>query len=109
MFPPATRQAANMSNTLLVTSSVFGDKSKSREVALDLLHALRSSEPGMTVTVRDTNAIAHLSGAMLGAVMTAPEQRNGEQIGAVGQADTLIAEVEAADVIVIAAPMYNFT
>ena len=98
-----------MSNILLVTSSLFGDKSKSREVALDFLNAWRGAHSDTHVTVRDTNAIPHLSGETLGALMASPEKRSAEQQAMVASADALIGEVEAADTIVIAAPMYNFS
>ena len=94
-----------MSNVLLVTSSIFGDNSKSRQVALDIVQGLRNADAGARVTVRDTNGIPHFSGEMLSALMTPAK----EQTEAVALADQLIAEIEAADTIVIAAPMYNFT
>ena len=98
-----------MSNLLLVTSSLFGESSKSRQVALDLVQRLESSDPTIRVHSRDTTAIPHLSGATLSALMTPAGQRSEEQKQAVAFADALIDEVEAADTIVIAAPMYNFT
>src|ERR1700688_2479152 len=102
-------RASVMSNILLVTSSLFGDKSKSRTVALDFLNAWRGVRPGTRVTVRDANTVLHLSGETLGALMTPPENRNREQSAMATSADALIEEVEAADTVVIAAPMYNFT
>lgn len=98
-----------MSNVLLVTSSLFGENSKSRSVASDFVQAWRDSHPGTRVTIRDTNAIAHLDAATLMAVSTPAEQRTKDQADAASAADALIAEVEAADAIVIAAPMYNFS
>jgi FMN-dependent NADH-azoreductase len=98
-----------MSNVLFVTSSLNGEKSKSREVALDFLNAWLGARPGAGVTLRDTNAIPHLSGETLQALMSPAEVRTGAQHQAVAFADELIAEVEAADTIIIAAPMYNFT
>jgi FMN-dependent NADH-azoreductase len=98
-----------MSNLLFVTSSLFGENSKSREVALDLLQSLKNAEPGLNVDFRDVNAVPHLSAFTLGALMTPAEQRSTEQNKVVGFADLLIGEVEAADVLVIAAPMYNFS
>ena len=43
-----------MGNLLLVTSSLFGENSKSREVALDLVQRLQSSDPTLHVRTRDT-------------------------------------------------------
>jgi len=46
---------------------------------------------------------------MLGAFFTPAEQRSAEQKALVNISETLIAEVNAADTIVIGAPMYNFS
>jgi FMN-dependent NADH-azoreductase len=51
----------------------------------------------------------HLTLDTLGALMTPVDARTQAQQAAVDFADELIAEVEAADAIVIAAPMYNFS
>jgi FMN-dependent NADH-azoreductase len=59
--------------------------------------------------MRDTNSVPHFSYELISALAIPAEQRNPDQAKAVAIADTLIAEVEAADTIVIAAPMYNFT
>ena len=98
-----------MSNILLVTSSIFGENSKSRAVARDILERLETADPATRVTVRETHAIPHFSGELLGALMTPAEKRDTAQQRMVASADAMIAEVEAADTIIIAAPMYNFT
>ena len=98
-----------MSNVLFVASSLNGEKSTSRGVALDFLNAWRSEHSGARVTVRDTNAIPHLSGETMQALMSPAEARDDAQHQRLALADHLIAELEAADTIVIAAPMYNFT
>ncbi|HEX3483454.1 MAG TPA: NAD(P)H-dependent oxidoreductase [Micropepsaceae bacterium] len=97
-----------MSNVLFITSSLFGENSKSRALALDIIQAWRETHTGTRVTVRDTAAIPHLSGDTLAALMTPAAQRSPEQNEAAAFADALIGEIEAADTIVIAAPMYNF-
>src|SRR5215467_15347344 len=98
-----------MSNILLVTSSIFGQNSKSRAVAHDLLERLEAADTAARVTIRETNAIPHFSGELLGALMTPADKRDAAQQRMVAIADTMIAEVKTADTIVIAAPMYNFT
>src|SRR4051812_38775325 len=98
-----------MSNILLVTSSIFGENSKSRAVAHHVLERLEAADPASRVTVRETNAIPHFGGELLGALMAPAEKRNTAQERMVAFADAMIAEAEAADTIVIAAPMYNFT
>jgi FMN-dependent NADH-azoreductase len=60
--------------------------------------------------VRDVGAqpLPELDGAALGALFTPAENRNAEQAARVAKDDAIIAEAQAADAIVIGAPMYNF-
>jgi FMN-dependent NADH-azoreductase len=100
-----------MANLLFVASSLFGDGSQSRLIASEFIDRWRRSRPGTTVVERDltADAMPHLSLAALAASMTPADSRSTAEQEAVALADTLIEEVEAADVIVIAAPMYNFS
>src|SRR5580658_75048 len=100
-----------MSKLLLVTSSLFANQSKSGEIAREFVEAWRRAHPGTTVVERALTAatMPHLSLDALGALMTPPEQRSVEQTASVGFGDGLIEELEAADTIVLAVPMYNFS
>ena len=100
-----------MRTLLLVTSSVFGDNSKSGQLAREFVDAWRQERPGTRVVERDLGGepLPHLTGATLSAIMTPAEQRTPEQAAVAQRADELIEEVEAADVIVMAVPMYNFS
>jgi FMN-dependent NADH-azoreductase len=100
-----------MSKVLLVTSSLFGDQSKSAQLAGDFVEAWRRTHPGTAVVERalTPESIPHLSLGALGALMTPAEQRTAEQRASVDFADGLIEELEAADTIVLAVPMYNFS
>ena len=100
-----------MSKVLLVTSSLFGDQSKSAQLAGELVETLRRTHTGAVVVERalTPDAIPHLSLAALGALMTPAEQRSAEQQASVDFADRLIEELEAAETIVLAVPMYNFS
>jgi FMN-dependent NADH-azoreductase len=97
-----------MTSLLFVTSSLSGAASKSSELAEEFIAA---SYPGAPRVHRDLQAEAmpHLSPQTLGALMRPEAERDDDQKALVAFADTLIAEVEKADVIVIAAPMYNFS
>ncbi|MEX5744625.1 FMN-dependent NADH-azoreductase [Massilia sp. X63] len=97
-------------NILQITSSVRGKDSESTRVANLIVDKLLSSNPEATVLRRDFGAQPHplLDGAAVGALFTPAEQRNAEQAARVALDDALIAEAQAADVIVIGAPMYNF-
>jgi FMN-dependent NADH-azoreductase len=104
-------QEGVMSKLLLVTSSLFGDQSKSAQLAREFVAAWRGAHPGTTVVERalTPESIPHLSLDALGALMTPAEQRSGAQHSTVAFADRLIEELEAADTIVLAVPMYNFS
>ena len=97
-------------NILQITSSVRGNDSESTRVANLIVNKLVSSNPDATVVRRDFGAQPHplLDGAAVGAIFTPAEQRSSSQAARVALDDALIAEAQAADVIVIGAPMYNF-
>jgi FMN-dependent NADH-azoreductase len=96
---------------LQINSSVRGAASESTRVAGNIVARLSAANPAAQVTVRDLGANPHpvLDGAALGALFTPADQRSAEQAARVAQDDALIAEAQAADVIVIGAPMYNFS
>lgn len=100
-----------MTHVLLVRSSLFGDQSKSAQIAGEFLAAWRKVHPSAVVTERalTPTSMPHLSSDVLGALMTPPEQRTAEHAGSIAFADRLIEELEAADTIVLAVPMYNFS
>jgi FMN-dependent NADH-azoreductase len=97
-------------NILQINSSLRAANSESNRVAGNIVAKLRAANPDATVTVRDLGANPHpvLDEAALGALFTPADQRTPEQAARVAQDDALIAEVQAADVVVIGAPMYNF-
>jgi FMN-dependent NADH-azoreductase len=99
-----------MNSLLLVTSSLFGDASQSRQMAHEYVDSWLHNNPGARVIQRDLtpDTMPHLTQATLGSVMTPADKRTPEQVQLAAFADSLIEEVEAADTIVLAAPMYNF-
>lgn len=82
----------------------------STRLANELTAGLRAAHPGATVTVRDfaVSPLPVLDEAALGALFTPAEARTPEQAARVALNDALIAELFAADVVVIGAPMINF-
>jgi FMN-dependent NADH-azoreductase len=100
-----------MSKLLFVTSSILGDDSKSRSLGSEFVAAWRRAHPGTVVVERQllAESLPHYTGATHSAAVTPVEQRTPEQAAAAALADELIAELEAADVIVLAVPMYNFS
>jgi FMN-dependent NADH-azoreductase len=100
-----------MTTILHVSSSIRSAGSISRELSNELVSKMKAAHAGTNVIERDLTAhpVPHLSEQMMGAFFTPAEQRSPEQALTVKLSDTLVDEVLAADVIVIAAPMYNFS
>lgn len=100
-----------MTKLLQLNSSILADKSVSTTLADRFVAQYREQEPQTEVTVRDLAAdpIPHFDGALIQALGTPADERSADQQARVALADRLIAEVQDADVLVIAAPMYNFT
>ena len=62
-----------------------------------------------TVTTRDlSKGIPQIDGSWIGAIFTPAEARGSEQKGIAAYSDVLLEEVKAADLLVIALPVYNF-
>lgn len=97
-------------NILELHSSARVDGSHSSQLARALVAGLQAANPGAHLTVRDLAAQPHpaLDEPALQALFTPAEQRSPEQSARVALDDALIAEVQAADVLVLGAPMYNF-
>src|SRR5882724_8352984 len=104
---PFTQGFPAMANLLFVSSSLFGDASQSRTVAQEFVDRWVNAHPGTKVVRRALSAetIPHLTLATFTAAATPADKRNAAEAGHAALADTLIEEVEAADVVVIAAPM----
>lgn len=100
-----------MTSVLHIQSSVRNEGSISRQLTGEFLDQWKATHPGAPVVQRDLaeNPIPHLNEQTLGAFFTPAEQRTPEQQEIVRLSDSLVAEVFAADVIVIGAPMYNFS
>ena len=96
---------------LHIDSSILGDNSVSRQLSGEVVKAWQAAEPGVEVTYRDlaSEGITHFSGITLGALGTAAELRDAVQKHEADLSASTLAEFLAADAVVIAAPMYNFT
>jgi FMN-dependent NADH-azoreductase len=97
--------------TLLhIDSSILGDNSASRQVSAAIVARLRTLDPDPTVICRDLAAtpLSHLGGGQVAARFGAPieDEANKAEIANDG---AVLDEFLAADTVVIAAPMYNFT
>lgn len=97
-------------NILQINSSARGRDSHSTRLANRIVEALRAGEPAASLTIRDLGQFPHpaLDEAAVGALFTPAEQRSPEQAARIAQDDLLIAELQAADILVLGVPMYNF-
>ncbi|AMO37492.1 FMN-dependent NADH-azoreductase [Thauera humireducens] len=98
-------------NILQINGSARSEGANSTRVANDIVARLKVANPQAKLVLRDLarNPAPVVDEAALGALFTPAEQRTPEQAARVAQSDALIAEVQAADVIVIGVPMYNFS
>ena len=90
-----------MNNILHIDSSLFGKNGASSLLATELVEKLKSQSSAAQVTYRNVteDELPHFSAS------TMADLGKGEAT----LADQLIEEVQAADVIIIGAPMYNFS
>lgn len=97
-------------NILQINSSARSTGSESTRLADAIVAKLQAANPDATVARRDLAATPHpvLDEAALQALFTPADQRTAEQAARVALDDALIAQVQAADAIVIGSPMYNF-
>ncbi|MBI3096226.1 MAG: NAD(P)H-dependent oxidoreductase [Rhodocyclales bacterium] len=97
-------------NILQINASARREASNSTRVANSIVARLQAANPAAGLTLRDLAVTPHpvLDEAALGALFTPAEQRTAEQAARVALDDALIAEVQAADAIVLGVPMYNF-
>ena len=94
---------------LHIDSSVLGPHSVSRQVSAAIVDRLVKANPRIEVVYRDLTAtpLAHLSGSHLAAGQGAVPVAALQPDLAAGQA--VLDEFLAADLVVLGAPMYNFT
>ena len=97
-----------MQTVLVINSSANGDASVSGSLAARFVDRLRVSEPGLDVVLRDVgaNPVPHLTAETVAAIKGTPSSE--AEVAARSLSDGLIAELQIADLIVIASPMYNF-
>jgi len=96
-----------MTNILHIKASIRGDESISNQIGKALIDSAGESA---SVTVRDLSAndIPFVDAARFEANLTPAADRTPQQAELAAIADTLIAELQAADTIVFSTPIYNF-
>ena len=99
-----------MSHILHIDSSIFGADGTSSTLAAEFVARQRSADPTITVTRRDLGSEPppHLDADTFSAFLTAPDDRSPHQQKLAQLSDDLVAELQAADTLVLGVPMYNF-
>lgn len=99
-----------MPRLLVVEASPRGPYSVSRQLAEQFAHDWQTAHDG-EIVVRDlaTSDVPYISLPWIGGAFTPAEQHSPEMAEAIRISDDLIAELMAADEIVIGTPMYNFS
>ena len=99
-----------MKNLLQINTSLFSQNGQSSRLSDKFVTQWLAAHPGTSVTVRDLGStpVPHLTVERFGAFISKPEERSAEQQAVLDFSDALIAELRAADVIVLGLPLYNF-
>ena len=99
-----------MSNVLIIESSARQQGSFSRQLTQQFISQWQAAHPTDQVTVRDLalHPVPHLDANLLGGWMKPEAQRSADDHASLKRSDELTDELLAADVLVLAAPMYNF-
>ncbi|MBV2133988.1 FMN-dependent NADH-azoreductase [Pseudomonas sp. MAP12] len=99
-----------MSKVLVVESSVRQEGSVSRQLTAEFVARWQKAHPQDQVTVRDLarDGVPHLDADLLGGWMKPAAEQSAAEQAALVRSNQLTDELLAADVLVLAAPMYNF-
>jgi len=99
-----------MSRVLIIESSARQQDSVSRQLTQTFINQWKAAHPTDHITVRDlaVNPVPHLDINLLGGWMKPAEQRSEIEHISLERSNQLTDELLAADVLVMAAPMYNF-
>jgi FMN-dependent NADH-azoreductase len=99
-----------LTTILQINSAARSQGATSTLLVNELTAKLQQSNPGAQVVARNLQAepLPHLDDSILGAFFTPADKRTPEQAAIVARSDALIAELQAADIVVIGAPLYNF-
>lgn len=100
-----------MAKILHVISSPRGEASNSIKLGNAIIEKLKEQHPETLVTVRDLTKgpFPHLEEAHLNAFFTPVEQHTEENKEAIRHSNEAVKEIFDADILVIDAPMYNFS
>lgn len=96
---------------LSIDSSITGDNSISRQLVTQTVDRLLAQDKNIQVTRYNLaqNPIPHLSGELFAAQGKTADTRTQQEQENVGLSETIMADFQSADILVIGAPMYNFS
>ena len=99
-----------MQKLLVIETSPRGNKSVSRHMTQQFISRWKEAYPDGLVTRRDLNEteLTFINVPWLDAYFTPAEQHTAEMKGVLSLSDELVAELQAADHLVIATPVYNY-
>lgn len=100
-----------MSTLLQINASLAGVNGQSSRLAQRFVADWQATNPDGRVITRDlaSDPIPHLTAERFQAFLSQPDARTAEQRAYSDYSDALIEELKAADTIVFAVPMYNFS
>lgn len=100
-----------MTTLLKIQSSLSGDDSQSSQLAARYAHECLARHPAGRVITRDLarDPVPHLTAERFAAFASRPDTRTAAQTAIVAESDALVDELKAADVVVLAVPMHNFS
>ncbi|WP_339410248.1 FMN-dependent NADH-azoreductase [Pseudomonas sp. EA_35y_Pfl2_R5] len=100
-----------MANVLVIESSARQQGSVSRQLTAQFIANWQAANPADQVKVRDlaVDQVPHLDANLLGGWMTPVGQQSEAEQAALALSNLLTDELLTADVLVLAAPMYNFS
>jgi FMN-dependent NADH-azoreductase len=100
-----------MPSLLVIEVSPRGDFSSSRKLTAHFIDRWKARHPGGAVVIRDLMKTPppFVDFAWIGGAFTPREQHSPEIAAAIKISDQLVAELRAADHIVIGTPMFNFS
>lgn len=96
---------------LAIKSSLFNGEGQSSRLVDAFAGRWRAEHPGGRIQCRNlaADAVPHLTAEAFAGFQAGAGERTPQQQAAVAVSDALIAELKAADEVVIGLPMYNFT
>jgi len=100
-----------MTSLLKINSSMFSQNGVSSRLVDEIEKQLTKKYLDLNIITRDLakDAVPHLDSEWINAISTAKENRDLQQHKKADYSDRLIEEVKQADILLIAAPMYNFS